>query len=72
MPFEQGGDLSPTAQIKRAPGGKRDFSGLSNASTIDMPQDGPMDDWQQAGRLDGPGANQSYLTSAAQGQPSQS
>ncbi|PNS18153.1 hypothetical protein CAC42_3598 [Sphaceloma murrayae] len=43
IPYEQGGDTSPTAQVKRAAvGSKRDFSGLSSASTIDAPPEGSV------------------------------
>lgn len=43
IPFEQSGDTSPTSHVKRNPGTKRDFSGLSSASTIDMQPEGPSD-----------------------------
>ncbi|KAF4553530.1 Sds3-like protein [Elsinoe fawcettii] len=42
MTYEQGGDTSPTAHVKRVTGAKRDFSGLSSASTIDAPPDGTV------------------------------
>ncbi|KAF2225440.1 hypothetical protein BDZ85DRAFT_66615 [Elsinoe ampelina] len=42
MTYEQGGDTSPTAHVKRAVGARRDFSGLSSASTIDAPADGTV------------------------------
>lgn len=44
IPVDGAGDGSPTAQAKRAMGGprndgRRDFSGLSSASTIEVPSD---------------------------------
>ncbi|KAF2147771.1 hypothetical protein K461DRAFT_72051 [Myriangium duriaei CBS 260.36] len=74
IPFEHGGDISPTAHVKRAPGTKRDFSGLSSASTIDMQPDGAVDH-RPVMPMDGPPPHQPFMTSAlhsGHGQASQS
>ena len=39
MPMERSHDGSPTSYVKRIPGQRRDFSGLSSTSTIDAPAD---------------------------------
>jgi len=63
-------DGSPTAYMKRIPGQKRDFSGLSSASTIDAPADsGHMADHAMPSLpVEHSAVNQAFVTSALHAQ----
>ncbi|PSK42167.1 hypothetical protein B9Z65_4081 [Elsinoe australis] len=76
IPYGHGGDTSPTAHVKRAGpvGTKRDFSGLSSASTIDAPADGSvLGEGRTPGMsLDAVPPTQVFATSSLHGQGQES
>lgn len=68
--MERNQDGSPTAYVKRVPGQRRDFSGLSSTSTIDAPGEQSMsgDVHMPPLPVDSSAPNQAFATSAIHAQ----